>query len=130
VYIQEAITAELSAVTGLSGKVYPIEAQQGTSAPYLVYSVSGGERSRTLIQHDGLVMANYQIDLFHTSYTNILSLRRLVLTEMQAWERTNLGGTGPYIQACTILDEPIETFDNETELYQSTIDIQICYTES
>ena len=128
-YIQEAIRAVLSAISGLSGKVFPLEAQQGTPAPYVTYSVSGGERSRTLIEHDGLVTAQYQIDAYHTSYTNILALRRLILTEIKTWERTNLGSTGPYIQACTITDEPVETYDDETKLYQTTIDIEISYQE-
>jgi hypothetical protein len=129
-YIEEAIVTELSAITGLTSKVFPIEAQQGTATPYLTYRVNGGERARTLIGHDGLVTANYQLDAFHTTYSNVLALRRLILTELKTWERTNLGSSGPYIQGCTITEEPVETYDDETSLFQSTIDIQLIYTES
>jgi hypothetical protein len=129
-YIQEAICSELSAVTGLTNKVFPIEAQQGLTTPYCIYKVIDGERMRTLSAHDGLIRSVYQLDLFHTSYTSLLSLRRLVMTELRTWEQTNLASTGPYIQECSVIDEPVETFDDDTQLYQSTIEFTISYTES
>ena len=128
--IEEGLVAELSAITGLSGKVFPITAQQDTSTPYLTYSKNDTERLRTLLSHDGYVEIQFQLDIFHTGYSSLLALKRLVIAEIKTWERTNVGGaTGPHIQACTI-DEEIETHDDETNLYQGTIDFKICYNEN
>lgn len=129
-FIEEALMYELSSIQGLQRKVYPIVAQQATTVPYLTYRLNTGEIVRNLLSHDSLKMSNYQLDFFHSTYANLVSLRRLVINKIKTWERTNLGGTGPYIQACTIEEEPIETYDDETELYQCTIEIQICYDEN
>jgi hypothetical protein len=127
--IEEGLVIELSVITGLSGKVFPITAQQDTATPYLTYSKNDTERLRTLLSHDGYVEVQFQFDIFHTGYSSLLSLKRLVIAEIKTWERTNIGVTGPYIQACT-LDEEIETYDDETKLFQGTIDFKICYNEN
>jgi hypothetical protein len=126
--IEEAIYTELNAVTGLSGKVFPIVAQQNTITPYLTYAMTSTERNRTLSTPAGLVEAPYQIDIFHTKYSSLKVLIDLIIEEMKTWEQTNLGVTGPYIQCCTI-GESLETFDDETNLYQGTIEIHLAYNE-
>lgn len=127
--IEQAIHTRLSAVSGLSGKVWAINALQDTAAPYATYNVNNTDRSRSLTAHVGLVSAQYQVDVFHTTYANIMALKRLIIAELKTWERTNLATTGPYIQRCTIIDE-VESHDEETKLYQGTIDFDICYNEN
>jgi hypothetical protein len=124
--IEQAIYTELSAVTGLSGKVFPMIAQQDINAPYLTYELNGLARVRTLISNDGLIESPYQLDIFHTSYSSLKALIDLVVAEIKTWERTNLGSTGPYIQVCSFGDQ-VETYDPDNLLYQGTIDINIAY---
>jgi hypothetical protein len=110
------------------GKVFPSVAQQSTTAPYATYELRGSERKKTLQGHDGNINAPYQLDVFHTSYSLLRDLMLLTIAEIKTWEQTNLGATGPYIQAVEIDDE-FETFDDEVLLYQGTINFTICYTE-
>lgn len=127
--IEQAIHTRLSAVSGLSDKIWAINALQDTTAPYATFNVSNTNRLRSLTSHVGLVSAQYQVDIFNTTFANLLALKRLVVAEIKTWEQTNLATTGPYIQECTITDE-IETHDEETKLYQGTIDFNIYYNEN
>jgi hypothetical protein len=127
--IETAIVTELSAVTGLSGKVFPIVAQQNTVVPYVTYKLVDSERKRILTSPSGLVEAPYQIDVFHSSYSALKLLTDAIIAELKTWEQTNLGITGEYVQAIEI-SEGIETFDDETNLYQGTIDIHLSYNET
>jgi hypothetical protein len=127
--IEQAIHTELSTITGLTGKVWAISALQDTPAPYCTYQINNTSRSRSLTEHVGLVEAQWQIDIFETTYTKLMALKRLVIDELKTWETTNLAITGPYIQECTITDE-VESHDEDTLLYQGTIDITIYFNEN
>jgi hypothetical protein len=123
---EQAILVELS---GITSKVYPLDAQQGATAPYIVYTNNRTVRLKSHTTHTGLINSDYQFDIFHTTYESLVSLLSSIITELKTWEKTNLGITGPYIQDMYITDE-VKTFDYETLLYQGTIDFTITYQES
>jgi hypothetical protein len=125
----QAIVSELSAITGLSGKIFPVDAQQGVSAPYAVYHcINGTDRKKVLLGFEGNIEIPYQLNVYHTSYANVKSLLANVVSEIKTWEQTNIGVTGPYVQACT-LDDEIYFYDDEVKLYQGSVNFTICYTE-
>ena len=41
---EQALTYELQAITGLSGKVFPQKAEENTKPPFVVYISSEGEQ--------------------------------------------------------------------------------------
>ncbi|MHB8077430.1 hypothetical protein [Desulfosporosinus fructosivorans] len=125
---EQGLTAELSTIAGLSGKVFPITAAQGISAPYVVYSLGNTERTNGLSGHDGLVQAQYQLDLYHSSYSNLKALKKLVVADIKTYNQRNIGGAGPYIQQVEILND-FETYDNGVNLYKGVIEFNVDYNE-
>lgn len=127
--IEEAFIIELGAIQGLNNKVFPSTAQQGTLSPYLIYQLSSSERGEVLdLGHDGPIEAHYQLDFYHTSFSNLNDLKKLILAEIKTWNFTNLGIQGPYIQQATIIDYSY-SYDGESKFYVGTIELQINYTE-
>lgn len=126
--IEEALKTELSNVTSLSLKVYPLMANHGTTVPYLIYQAQGNERPETMAGHVGLIMRNFQLEIYHNSFSGLKTVSYDVVTKLKTFNFRNLASTGPYCQHCSIIDE-VETYDDETQYYQSTIDISITYQE-
>lgn len=124
--IDQSIFAELSTI--LSGKVYPIFAQEGTLPPYITYKVNPNERVRTLEGQGNLVDSDCQIDIFHTRLSDLKTLTKSVISEIKSWNFTTLASTGTYIQRCDITEQ-VDTYDSETKEYQCTLDLTISYKE-
>lgn len=126
--LEEGLTAELSAIAGLSNKVFPIMAVQGTPAPYLTYTLGSNGRENTLMGYDGLVQSQYQIDLYHLTYANLKALKKLVIANIKTYNQRNIGGTGPYIQQVEIITD-FDTYEEAVNLHKGVIEFNIDYNE-
>lgn len=125
---EQGLTVELSALTGLTGKVFPIIAAQGTQAPYLTYTLGSNDRTMILTGHDGLVESQFQLDLYHVTYGKLKALKKLVLQTIKTYEHRKIGGTGPYIQQVVIMTD-FETYEDAVKLYKGVIEFNVNYTE-
>jgi hypothetical protein len=126
--LETGLTTELTAITGLSGKVYAVLAGQGTAAPYLVYSLDDTDREKTLDGYDGLIKSRYQFEFYHSTYAQLKALKALIIAEIKTWEQTNLGATGPYIQQIDISDES-EPYELATKLHGCVIQVAFYFNE-
>lgn len=127
--LDKGLKTELSAVSGLSGKVFPLTAQEGTAVPYATYSLVGTDRVKDLTNgHDGLVEGRYEIELFHTRHSDLKVLMNAVIAKLKSLSQTNIGTTGPYIQQLDIENE-LETYENEALKYRGIIEFNIYYNE-
>lgn len=122
--LEEAFVVEFDFI-----KLYPSISQQDTEVPYMVYELSSSERLQDLdTGHNGHVSAYYQFDFYHTSMSNLIALKKLILAELKKWNFINLGSTGPYIQQCEVIDYSYK-YDDQTKLYVGTFEININYEE-
>ena len=126
--LEQGLTAELAALSGLANKVFPVMAAQGTKAPYLTYTLGGNDRTRTLAGHDGLVQSQYQLDLYHSTYANLKALKKLVIANLKTYEQRAIGGAGPHIQQIEIIND-FETYEDAVKLYRGFIEFNVNYTE-
>lgn len=127
---EQGLTVELSAIAGLTGKVFPLVAEQGTQTPYLVYLLGGNDRVKTLSGHDGLVESQYQLDLYHSTYANLKALKRLVIANLKTYILCNIGGTGPLIQQVEIItDFETAEYVNGVLIYKGIIEFNANYDE-
>jgi|GEM_PF-4899384 len=125
---EQGLTAELSAIAGLTDKVFPVMAAQGTVAPYLTYILGGTDRTITLAGHDGLVQSQYQLDLYHTSYASLKALKKLVIANTKTYGQRNIGVTGPYVQQVEIITD-FEMYEDAVRLFKGIIEFNVNYTE-
>jgi hypothetical protein len=125
---EQGLTTELTATAGLTNKVYPVSAQQGSVAPYVVYTLGNAARNQTLEGHDGLVKPQYQLDVYHSSYTSLKALMKLIIANIKTYKQRNIGGTGPYVQQVEIMNELI-TYDSGLLLHKGIIEFNADYEE-
>lgn len=125
---EQALTAELSTIAGLSGKISPSIAEQDPLAPYLVYSLGKNKETQTLTRYTGLVESDYQIDLFHSSYAGLKALKKLVIQTIKSFNQRVVGTTGPYIQDVTIIND-FETYEYSVKLHKGVIEFNVSYNE-
>lgn len=125
---EEGLTDELSAITGLTDKVFPVVAAQNTQAPYLTYSLGNNDRAQNLSGHDGLIQSQYQLDLYHSTYANLKALKKLVIANIKSYNLRNIGGSGPFIQQVEIIND-FETYEDGVKLYKGIIEFNVYYDE-
>jgi hypothetical protein len=126
--LEQGLTVELSAVLGLANKVFPLTAMQGTQVPDLVYTLGHNERTQSLTGHDGLVQAQYQLDLYHSTYANLKALKKLLIQNLKTYNLRNIGSNGPFIQQVEIITD-FEAYESEVKLYKGIIEFEVHFNE-
>jgi hypothetical protein len=125
---EEALRVELGTLTGLSNKVFPLNATEGTKAPYVVYVSSEGLQVKTLQGYLGSKEVDCEINILHDSYANMKDLGKEVLAKIISFQGRHIGGLlskdGPFIQNVTYT-KPMEIYEKEVALYRSVIDITV-----
>jgi hypothetical protein len=125
---EEALRAELGTLTELSNKVFPLNADEGTKAPYVVYISSEGVQVKTLQGYMGNKEVDCEINILHDSYANMKALTKEVLAKIISFQGRSIGDLfskdGPFIQNVTY-SKPVEIYEKEVSLYRSVIDITV-----
>ena len=124
----ESLKIEFESIAALNGKVYPVMAPQKTVAPYLTYEHGKTDRNTELLGTANLLESQYQIEIYHSSYLNLMVLKKLVLTKINSFNLRNLAMTGPYCQQLEIIND-FETYENLVFLYKGIIEFDINYEE-
>jgi hypothetical protein len=123
---ETAMRTELMTVSGLSNKVFPMNAPEGTTLPYLAYVSSEGVEAKS---HDGyldMTTVDCEISVVHSSYASMKSLTGLVINELKTFQGATIGTTGPFIQNITY-EAPVELYEAEIDAYRSIINIQVIF---
>jgi hypothetical protein len=127
--LEEALTSELQSITGLTKSVYPITAPQGTKGPYLVYTPMRASYEMTIMGEDLLKEQEIQIDYYHSSYSNLKALKKLIKSKIRSFNLRAIGNNGPYVQQCEIFNE-FETYENIVPLYKGIVEIKFYFKEA
>jgi hypothetical protein len=123
---EQAMVYELQAINGLSGKVFPSAPEEGTVAPYVVYSSSEGEPIMTLCGPTDMTELSCEIHVITESYEQLKSLTKAVLDRIRSFFQRVIGQNGPLIRSISHV-EPIEDIDTNTNYHKSSFDIRVRY---
>lgn len=125
---EEALRDELSSITSLSNKVFPLNAPEGTKAPYVIYVSNDGVLDKSFEGYLKTRVVDCEINILHKSYGGLKSLAKDVLDKVKSFQSRNIGGIltkdGPFIQNITY-SKPVEIYESEVKLYRSVIDIKV-----
>jgi hypothetical protein len=121
---EQALTYELQAITGLSGRVFPQKAEENFLPPFVVYISSEGEPIMALSGPTDMTELSCEIHINTENYEQLKSLTRLVLDRLNSFLQRNIGQNGPYIKSISHT-EPTEDIDNNTNFHMSSFDIRV-----
>jgi hypothetical protein len=126
VSFETALRDELFTIPELAGKVHPLNAPEGTKAPYLVYLSSEGLQDKTLQGYLATKEVSCELNILHSSYANLKALTANVLTVLRSFQSRTIGTNGPYIQDITY-EEPVELYEELIKQYRCNINIQVYF---
>lgn len=121
---EEALRAEIGAIEGLSNKVFPLNATEGTQAPFIIYVAPEGIPFKTLQGYLSCKEVVCEIHILHNSYSGMKTLSKQVLEKIQSFQGRELGSGGPFIQNATY-EQPTEVYEKEVSLYRSSFDLNV-----
>lgn len=128
-YFEEALRAELNAIDDLTDKVFPLNATEGTKAPYLIYVSSEGVQDKSLQGYLSNKEVDCEINILHESYAGMKDLTKSVLSKILTFQGRSIGGIGTlqkggiFIQNVTY-EKPVEIYEQEVDLYRSVTEFK------
>jgi hypothetical protein len=121
---EEALCAELQAISGLQQKTFPQNAEEGTEPPFVVYNSSDGEKVQTLDGYTDLTELSFEVAVVATSYEGLKGLTKAVLDRVKGFFNRSIGTDGPFIKSVSHI-EPIEDFQQDQNYHKSTITFRV-----
>lgn len=121
---EEALMYELETITGLTDRVFPLSATEGTAPPFLVYGSSNGKKIQGLSGFSSLRELTAEIHLVTADYAQLKSLQTAVIDRCMTFQGRSIGVNGPFIKSFTY-DEPEEAHDNELGYERASFDIRV-----
>ena len=123
---ESALREELQTISGLSGKIFPINAPEQTLAPYIAYLSSEGTFDKTLTGFLNTREVACELNIIGATYPEMKSLEQQVLTKLKTFPLRTIGTSNVYIQEI-ILQEPVEMYEAELRMYRCNIEFTITY---
>ena len=124
---EKALRAELIGISALSNKVYPVNAPEGTSAPYATYESGDLAEIKT---HEGFGATGTlecTVDVFGKTYGEMKAVSRATKAKIKTFLGRVIGTDGPFIQNLTFEDLLPEMYEPNVDLYRKSITFTVFY---
>lgn len=121
---EQALVAELGSLPGMTGKVFPLDATEGQTPPFIVYLSSYGERVKTLNGYLQTKEIPIEVNILSSTYTGIKPLIPAAIEKLISFVGRVIGTSGPYVQEVSY-DSPTELYEEEPKWYRCIITARI-----
>lgn len=124
---EAALTMELKNIPDVQNRVYPLNAPEKTTSPYIIYTSSEGRHTNTIT--DGYLSdraVQGEINVVAPKYSVMKQVTRQVIDLLISMNQREIGNGGPLINEM-IYEEPTELFEHEVSLYRCVIEFKTYY---
>lgn len=126
---EQGLRIELQSIAGLSKKIYPLSAPEGTNAPYIVYSKSSTDIIKTLDGNSKTRSGVYDIDILSNQYNNLQSLFMSVKEKLNGFIGRYIGGDSVYVQNVTY-ETILELYEPQVKWYRMSMEVRFYFEEA
>ena len=126
--MEKALRQEMNNIPALTNKIFPTNAPQGRTAPYLVYVVQSTPLKDLNGYEEGDLESHVLLNVFGNSYSEMKELTKTVEGIVKTFPFRSIGSSGPFIEDMTF-DATAETYENELNLYRGIVPFTINYKE-
>lgn len=126
---EQALRAELVSISGLSAKVFPMQAPEGIAAPFVIYQKTMTEYIKTMDGTTGTRMGRYEIDVLAATYADLQTYLVAIKNKMLSMENSVVGTGGPFVQA-VVIQNLIEIFEDAVKFYRANFEVTFYYEGS
>lgn len=125
---EQALTSELRTISGLSNKVFPLSAPDGTIPPFLVYYKSRSEMVKTLSGTTKMRNGLYEIDILAKTYAELQTKFNLIKAKLLSFAGRTIGESGILVQDVTI-ENFVEIYEGEVKWYRINFELRFYFNE-
>jgi len=125
--MEQALRYELeSRITELADEVYPTNAPETATKPYLVYARINTDITKTLQGHTQSEALSFMFSIMATKYGAMKSLTKKVEDFLLSTPRTTIGEENIYIEDIKI-NNISETYEHELKVNRGIVDFTIYF---
>jgi hypothetical protein len=121
VTFEESLRAELNIIAGLTNKIYPLNAPDGTRPAYVIYSVSRAINDKTLTGFLPTKEMRVELNVVDFTYAGMKSLVEQVMTVIKSFPHRKIGTNGSYVQNVT-QDGYVELYEGQVGWYRCNVE--------
>lgn len=126
---ESALRTELASISGLTSKVFPLAAFEGTESPFVIYSKSFTDYFRSFDGTGNMKRGQYELDVIAGTYAALQTLIKAVKLKCASFEGRVIGVSGPFVQA-TMIENITEMYEPNPKFYRANIEITVFYEEA
>ena len=125
--METALRYELiKAVPELTDNIFPTNAPEGATGPYLVYARISTKKTKTLEGYTNNEALSYMFSIMATKYSDMVRVRKQVEKLLMSLPQKTIGTQLIYIEDIDI-NNVDETWENELGVNRGIIDFTIYY---
>ena len=125
--MEQALRYELeSRITELEDEVYPTNAPETATKPYLVYARINTDRTKLLTGYTQDQALSFMLSIMSTKYGEMKSLTKKVEDFLLSTPRTTIGEENIYIEDIKI-NNISETYEHELKVNRGIVDFTIYF---
>lgn len=126
--MEKALKYELETnISELVNSIYPTNAPEGATRPYLVYARINTSGIKTLDGYTGNEALSYMFSIMAPKYSDMKSLAKKVKDLLISLPQTNIGSTNEIFVDDLVINNIDETFEKELRVNRGIIDFTIYY---
>lgn len=126
--MEKALRYELETkITELVDSVYPTNAPEGATKPYLVYARINTKKDKTLDGYTNKQALSYMFSVMATKYSDMKSLANKVETLLISMPKTNIGSTNDIYVEDLEINNISEIYEGELAVNRGIVDFTIYY---
>ena len=118
---EEALRNELSSITQITNKVFPLAATEGVKTPYLVYVSNEGVPEKCLTGYFGPKEVNGELHILNDTYSGLKDITKQVISKVESFQNRVIGGTGGVLIQDVSYEKPVEQYIDQLFQYLSII---------
>ena len=121
---ETGLREELMEISGLSNKVFPLIAPEGTDSPYLVYRSSEGVNDKTLTGFLASKSVSGEVDVVCSSYGEMKQITSGVIQHLQSFVGRTIGTSGILVKDIMV-GEPLEMYETQVNMFRCNIEFTV-----
>lgn len=114
-------------IPDLKDKIYPTNAPEGATGPYLVYARINTDKEKTLEGYTGDQALSYMFSIMATKYSDMVRVRKQVEELLEGIPKREIGNTTKFYVEDLDINNIDEQYEHELGVNRGIIDFTIYF---
>ena len=125
---ESALRTELASISGLSSKVFPLAAFDGTDSPFVIYAKANTFYFRSFDGTGNTKRGQYDLEVIAGTYAALQTLVKAVKLKVASFEGRVIGSSGPFVHSAMI-ENITELYEPDPKFYRASMEFTVFFEE-